>query len=450
MNRLPILVKLTAAFAAATLLVLAAAAVFVYLRLRADLDDRVHANLGARAVAAGVALEHGTDIERVAVEDPEESFAQVLSSEGVLQTVGSTIGAAITPAQVADGLRADLVVERRLPGIDGTARILVVRHESKAGPVVIVVGQSLLDRDEALSSLVTSFLVGGGVALVAASLAGYSLARAGLAPVEAMRRRASEISASDDVQGLPLPATRDQIRRLGETLNDMLRRLKDSYERERRFVDDASHELRTPLAVIQTDIEGALLAGGHSAEVHAALTSALAETHRLVRVAEDLLVLARAAGGQLPIDRRSVSVPELLSWAQDRFAGTAETAERVIGVSAPPGLLVTADHDRLRQVMTNLIDNALRHGRGAITLTATRIEGGVTIEVRDEGDGFSASYAPHAFERLTRAEPGDRGSGAGIGLAIVHAIADAHGGTATVEVGAPARVRVWLPADPRP
>ena len=129
-NRLPILVKLTAAFAAATLLMLAAAALFVYLRLRADLDDRVDANLRARAVAAGAALEHGTDIERVAVEDPEESFAQVLSSKGVLQTVGSTIGAAITPTEVADGLRADLVVERRLPGIDGTARILVVRHES--------------------------------------------------------------------------------------------------------------------------------------------------------------------------------------------------------------------------------------------------------------------------------------------------------------------------------
>ena len=340
MSRLPILVKLTAAFAAATLLVLAAAALFVYLRLRADLDDRVDANLRARAVAAAAALDHSTDIERVAVEDPEESFAQVLSSEGVLQTVGSTTGAAITPAQVADGLRGDLVVERRVPGIDGTARILVVRHESPAGPVVVVVGQSLLDRDEALSSLVASFLVGGGVAVVAASLAGYALARAGLAPVEAMRRRASEISAGDDVQGLPLPATRDQIRRLGETLNDMLRRLKDSYERERRFVDDASHELRTPLAVIQTDLEGALLAGGHSAEVHAALTSALAETHRLVRVAEDLLVLARAAGGQLPIDRRSVSVPELFSWAQDRFTGTAEAAGRVIGVSAPPGLVV--------------------------------------------------------------------------------------------------------------
>jgi signal transduction histidine kinase len=100
--------------------------------------------------------------------------------------------------------------------------------------------------------------------------------------------------------------------------------------------------------------------------------------------------------------------------------------------------------------MTNLIDNALRHGRGTIELSATLVDGGVRIEVCDEGEGFSASYAPRAFDRMTRAEPADRSSGAGIGLAIVHAIAHAHGGTATVEVGAPGTVRVWLPADPRP
>jgi signal transduction histidine kinase len=346
-------------------------------------------------------------------------------------------------------MQKDLVVERRLPGIDGNARILAVSYESSHGPVVIAIGQSLLDRDEALSSVVTSFLVGGIGALVAASLAGYALARSGLAPVEAMRRRAGEISASDDVEGLPLPAAHDQIRRLGETLNDMLRRLRDSYERERRFVDDASHELRTPLAVIQTDLEGALLSGGHTAEVEAALLSALDETHRMVRVAEDLLILARAAGGQLPIDPRPVSVPELLSWADRRFTSIASASQRSIKITTPPSLEVIADQDRLRQVMTNLIDNALRHGDGDITLAATPANGGVNIEVRDEGDGFPDWFAARAFDRLTRADSSDRGSGAGIGLAIVRAIAQAHGGNATVEVGRPATVRIWLPRDPR-
>lgn len=449
MSRLPILVKLTAAFAAATLLTLAAAAVFVYLRLRADLDDRVSANLRARSAAAAIAFSNGTDIGSVAVEDPEESFAQVLSTEGVLETAGHQVGAAITPEEVTEALRQNLVIERSLPGIDGNARILAVRQESGDGPVVIAIGQSLRDRDEALSSVVTSFLVGGIGALLAASVAGYALARSGLAPVEAMRARANEISASDDLEGLPLPVARDQIRRLGETLNDMLRRLRDSSERERRFVDDASHELRTPLAVIQTDLEGALLAGGHSGQVEAALLSALDETHRLVRLADDLLVLARAAGGDLPIDPRPVSVPDLLSWADARFMRVAGDSQRCITVTTPPCLVVIADQDRLRQVMTNLVDNALRHGRGEITVAATLADGGVAIVVQDEGEGFPAWFAPRAFDRLTRADPSDRGSGAGIGLAIVHAIAQAHGGSATVEVGPPATVRVWLPTTPR-
>jgi signal transduction histidine kinase len=447
-TRLPILVKLTAAFAATTLFMLAAAAAFVYVRLRHDLDDRVDANLHSRSAAAATALSAGTDVGSVAVEDPEESFVQVLSTAEVLQTAGSPIGAVINADQVAEALQHDLVVERELPGIDGVARILVVRHESSTGPVVIAVGQSLRDRDEALSSVVTSFLVGGVGALAAASVAGYALARSGLAPVEAMRSRASKISASDEDAGLPLPVAHDQIRRLGVTLNDMLRRLRDSYERERRFVDDASHELRTPLAVIQTDLEGALLAGGHSDEVRAALLSALDETHRLVRVAEDLLVLARAAGGQLPIAPRPMEVGDLLTWAHCRFAPVAQESGRTITITAPPGLVVLADEDRLRQVLTNLVDNALCHGAGHITLSARTDGDGVTIEVRDEGDGFSTGFAPRAFERLSRAHPADRSTGSGIGLAIVHAIVDAHGGRSTVTVGAPATVRIWLPTDP--
>lgn len=447
MTRLPILVKLTAAFAAATLFMLAAAAAFVYVRLRHDLDDRVDANLRSRSAAAATALGTGTDVGSVAVEDPEESFAQVLSTAEVLQTAGSPIGAVISTHQVGEALRGDLVVERQLPGIDGVARILATRHESSTGPVVIAVGQSLRDRDEALSSVVTSFLVGGIGALVAASLAGYALARSGLAPVEAMRSRASRISASDVDARLPLPGAHDQIWRLGETLNDMLGRLSASYERERRFVDDASHELRTPLAVIQTDLEGALLAGGHSEGVEAALVSALDETHRLGRVAEDLLVLARAAGGQLPIAPRPMEVDDLLTWAHCRFAPVAHESGRAITITATPGLVVLADEDRLRQVLTNLVHNALSHGAGHITLSARPDGDGVTIEVRDEGDGFAPWFAPRAFERLSREHPADRSTGSGIGLAIVRAIVDAHGGRATVTVGAPAMVRIWLPAD---
>jgi signal transduction histidine kinase len=450
-SRLPILVKLTAAFAAATLLMLALAASFVYLRLRADLDDRVNANLHARAQAAATALRQGTDLESVAVEDPEESFAQVLSAEGgVHQTAGAAAGPVISPTEVSQALARDIVVEHRLPGIDGKAKILATGYPSAGPAVVIAIGQSLLDRDDALSSVVQSFVVGGLATLVIASVAGYALARSGLAPVEAMRVRASQISASDDHAGLPLPSANDQIRRLGETLNDMLRRLRESYERERRFVDDASHELRTPLAVIQTDLEGALMAGGHQDDVEDALLSALGETQRLARIADDLLVLARAAGGHLPIDPQPVSVNELMYWARERFAAAAAASERSITLTVPHGAVLLADHDRLRQLLINLIDNALRHGRGDITLEARLVDDGVNIEVKDEGAGFPAWFAPRAFDRLARVDARDRTKGAGLGLAIVREIANAHGGRAEVTAGRPVIARVWLPLRPRP
>ena len=450
MRRMPILVKLTAAFAVATMLMLAAAAAFVYFRLRADQDDRVDANLQARAVAAATAYADGTALAGVALEDPEESFAQVLTPSGVVVASAGTLrGPALTPDEVDRASRAEVVVERALRGVDGVARILAVPHGSGEGAVVIAIGQSLRDRNEALSSVVTSFLVGGVVALMAASGAGYLLARSGLAPVEAMRVRASQISARDDDTRLPLPEADDQIRRLGETLNDMLGRLHASYLRERRFVDDASHELRTPLAIILTDIEGALLAHDLPDDVRAALVSARDETHRLVRIADDLLALARATDGRLPLLCRPTSVRSLLTWAQTRFEGLARRTGRTITVTAPEAEIL-GDQDRLRQLITNLVDNALRHGAGDITLVATLDQEGTTqIEVRDEGPGFSADFAPRAFERLSRDDPARQGRGAGIGLAIVSAIVEAHGGTATVGIGRPAAVRVRLPARPQ-
>jgi signal transduction histidine kinase len=212
------------AFAGSTTLVLVAAAAFVYVQLRADLDESVDATLDARAaaVARGGA-------PAGAAGDAEDGFAQIQSGGRIVEAAGGARG----PVEPFSG-------DRRVPGIDGTARVLARRD----GANVIVVGQSLEDRDEVLGGLIAAFAIGGPLAVVLASLLGYALAGAGLRPVEAMRRRAA---AGDE--RLPLPAAQDEIRRLGETLNDMLARLRRSLERERRFVADASHELRTPLAV---------------------------------------------------------------------------------------------------------------------------------------------------------------------------------------------------------
>ena len=446
MNRLSIRVKLTAAFALAMLLMLCTSALFVYIRLRDDINDRIDASLRARADALVAAHERGVNISSVPLEDIEETFVQTLSSSGsVIETAGHVRGSALTSDEARQATIADVVVERGLPGVDGRARILGRASRAGGDGVVVAVGQSLNDRNEALSSLVGSFLIGSAAAVFLASAIGFGLAKAGFAPVEAMRRRAREVSLRPNDVGLPLPRARDEVHRLGETLNEMLKRLRDSFEREQRFVTDASHELRTPVAVIKTELEGALRTGNYGPDVHDALVAAIEECDHLARLAEDLLVLARSADGGLPLRLEVISIEDLFQTIRAEFIDRAATEGRYIAIDVEPNLQIPADRSRLRQLAANLLDNAIRHGAGEIALIARRHDDGVQIEVCDRGAGFRQSFADHAFERFTRDDRTPRGAGVGLGLAIVDAIVEAHGGTAAVTPGRPCSVRVWLP-----
>jgi two-component system, OmpR family, sensor kinase len=285
------------------------------------------------------------------------------------------------------------------------------------------------ERDETLATLLTLLLVVGPIALLLASLAGYLLAGAALRPVEAMRRGAAEISASTSGRRLPLPPASDEVRRLGETLNAMLARLDEGLERERRFVADAGHELRTPLATLRFELELALRQPRPSEELVAALRSAAEEVERLVRLAEDLLVLSRDGEGGPPLRRTRVEVSDLLETVAARF----RRDDRAIKVVVPAGLVLEADRIRLEQALGNLVDNALRHGRGTVRLLAEAGEGEVVFRVRDEGLGLPPEFAPRAFERFSRADAARSGGGAGLGLAIVAAVARAHGGRVSAD-----------------
>jgi signal transduction histidine kinase len=310
-----------------------------------------------------------------------------------------------------------------------------------------VVGVSLVDRIEALRALVRSFAVAGFLGVLIASAIGYALATAGLRPVENMRRRASEISLNGESERLPLAPARDEIRRLGETLNAMLDRLRRSFERERRFVADASHEFRSPIAVIKTELEGVLRTDGLGPHEREAIAAAAEECDRLAQLAEDLLVLARAADGRLPVRPEPLGVRALLEGTRHRFADRAAERGRAIRVDAPADLGVIGDPLRLRQALGNLVDNAVRHGAGDIALIARPAAAGVEIDVSDQGAGFDAEIAERAFERFTRASESRSGEGAGLGLAIVQAIAGAHGGRAEiVKMPSGGTVRLLLPA----
>jgi two-component system OmpR family sensor kinase len=447
MSRLPIRARLTAAFAVATALVLAGAALFVHERLRADLDESVHNELRARAAALLSQARDGGAVRPSPGDEPDEEFAQVLTRHGrVIAATGGVRGAALNARERSRAVTGTLITERRVPGIDGTTRLRAAPDSLSAGrPVLVVAGRSLDDRDEALAGLRASFAIGGPLAILAASLLGYALATAGLAPIERMRRRASEVSLRSVDERLPLPAAHDEVRRLGETLNEMLDRLRRSFDRERRFVADASHELRTPVAVIKTELETALRAAEHPPQVREALVAAVEECDHLAQLAEDLLVLARASEEALPVRPEPLSARAELERARERFADRAAHAHRHIEVRADDGTVLHADPQRLRQAIGNLVDNALRHGAGDVILAARNGDGFAEIEIRDEGPGFSPALAASAFERFTRGSAARTERGAGLGLAIVRAIAEAHGGSAELAPGPGAAVRIRLP-----
>jgi two-component system, OmpR family, sensor kinase len=440
----PIRARLTAAFALAMVLVLVAAGLFVYLRLRSNLTEAVDAGLDARSTTVGAI----TDLGRRPLEDDEESFQQVVSPGGrVLATVGGARGPVLHPAEVRRAADDEVVLEREIPGIEGTARVLARPGLAAGEPVVLVVGQSLDDRDEALAGVVTSFAVGGALAVALAALIGYGLAATALRPVEAMRSRAERISLNGSDELLPLPAAGDEIRRLGETLNDMVERLRRSFERERRFVGDASHELRTPVAVLKTELEVALRSGDYGPSVREALVAAVEECDHLAQLAEDLLVIARATEGGLPVRHERLTVGALLREVGERFADRAAQQGSAIRVEAPDALTVHADALRLRQAVGNLVDNALRHGEGEVVLRASALDSGVAIDVADAGKGFPPDVSGRAFERFARSDAARASGGSGLGLAIVRAVAEAHGGAASIVPGPGATVRLWLPAE---
>jgi two-component system, OmpR family, sensor kinase len=273
--------------------------------------------------------------------------------------------------------------------------------------------------------------------------------------VDRMRRRAATISAQEIGTRLPLPDSHDEIFRLGSTLNEMLDRLQDGLIRERLFVADASHELRMPLAVLKAELEVSLREQGGERGLRAAIASAIEETDRITRLAEDLLLLARAQDGTLPIDPQPLPVEELFAEFEARLTPAVQRAGRSWSVdieSIPQGAVVAADPERIHRALANLLDNSLHYGAGPITLSARQRAMSIELHLSDRGHGFDPTFLPHAFDRFTREDPARSRGGVGLGLAIVRTIAQAHGGDAQASNLPAGGADVWiaLPAVPNP
>jgi signal transduction histidine kinase len=432
--RLPLRIRLALVFSVAMALVLAGVGWFAYARVGSDLTQALDQQLRGRAQDLSALVRRGGSLRATdgRLVEQGESFAQVVGADGRVVDATPPLGGkslldADELARARDG--AVFVNRSSVPGLDEPARMLAVPLDGR----VLVAGTTRENRAETLSSVRDAFLIGGPVALLLASLAGYALAGAALRPIEAMRRRAADISTSSLDERLPVGGAGDEVSRLGETLNEMLSRIEGGLLRERRFVADASHQLRTPLALLTTELDLALRRARSADELKEALRSAAESTARLSRLADDLLLLARADDGRVPLKAEETDLADLVSEVGARFG---------VRVEAEP-LVVHADRLRLEQALTNMLDNAVRHGSGEVLLTAHRRNGSVELHVLDEGAGFPAGFLAHAFERFSRADPASR-DGSGRGLAIVETIARAHGGVAHAVNRPEGGADVWL------
>jgi two-component system OmpR family sensor kinase len=303
-------------------------------------------------------------------------------------------------------------------------RVYVAPLANIGGPArggAVVVAASTHDLDETLASLhLFVVLTGLAAALLGAGAVALLMGRA-LEPLRRLARGAAEIERTGDPhRRLPLPQTRDEVAQLADTLNDMLASLERSREREGRFLADASHELRTPLTALRGNVEYVARRGA-TPEVIAELER---DADRLARLADDLLVLSREESGEEPAEE-IVDVAALAT----KLAGSEPDVEAVV----EPGVRVRGERAALERAVGNLLQNARKYGpeEGRITVTVAGRDGQALLTVSDEGKGLQPYEAEQAFRRFWRGR--NSRSGSGLGLPIVRAIAERHGGRAYAE-----------------
>jgi two-component system OmpR family sensor kinase len=324
----------------------------------------------------------------------------------------------------------------------GSVRYLVIPIQG-AGPGIggLLVATSIKQTSFGPADLLRSMLLIAPVILLGAGLVGYWLAGTSLRPVQGIMDEVDAISDGTSLhRRVAVPLSGDEMARLALTVNGMLSRLEQSFAGLHRFTADASHELKTPLMVLRAGVERALVHPGTPGEILQSLDETLAQINQMTEMVENLLTLARADAGRAPL---AVEESDL----RDLVADVAETAGMLgedAGVAAVHTMPETpvrlaVDRHRLREMLLNMVTNAIKYTPpgGTIALSLEEDHDWVTFAVRDTGIGIAAGDLPHIFERFWRADPARSRTGArpgtGLGLAITQWIAEAHGGSITVQ-----------------
>lgn len=320
------------------------------------------------------------------------------------------------------------------------------------GPLTVQAAVSMATYDEQLWRLQLMLMAMVPLAVAGALWGGYQLASRALAPLDKMVETASMITALQLNRRIAVTDSKDELGRLGETINNMISRLERSFEEVRRFTADAAHELRTPLAIMRSEAEIALRSPRSSEEYRRVIESMLEETAQLSTLTEQLLFLCREDSGLRTGSIETVAVSEVLDDLIEQMQVSAKEKSVSIQGTIAPDCLVSGDPQGLRRLFLNLIDNAIKycHQEGSVTIACHRAGDSIEVTVRDTGCGISETDLPLIFDRFYRVDSSRTPDvkGTGLGLSIARSIAEAHGGSISCEstLGVGSLFRVLLPA----
>jgi len=453
--------RLTLITSAGLALALAAAAVLLLNALRVSLVRGLDVSARQGAVEVAALIDQNRLPSPVPVA-PGTLTVQVLDAQGRITDVSpgaDRLVPMLPPAQARAAARTGQARMLAGPplGMPSLLRVVAVRA---SGHQVVIAAISYAQDSDSLATLARALVIGtpllfGLLALTTWLVTGYTLR-----PIAELRRGAAEVTETGVPRDLPVPPARDEVRSLAVTLNDMLSRLADAQQFQRDLVSDTAHELRSPIASIRAQLEVAL---DHPDGLDWAETArdVHADTLRLARLTEDLLLLARLDGQHLrrkPTDLSAVCESVAARYATARVPVRADTvqadtvqADTVQADTVAP-CVVAGDPDALGRLLVNLLDNAVRHAASQVCVSVRGDGGWAVLTVSDDGPGIPAEDAERAFGRFSRLDnarsrAGEAGvEGAGLGLAIVRSTAEAHGGSVSLSDAGPGlRAEVRLP-----
>jgi two-component system heavy metal sensor histidine kinase CusS len=386
-------------------------------RQLSGIADRVFAELQSESSGEGGSKSAG-EIAELLPHGPPAFFLEAVRADGTVLFRSANLKERALPSR-SPGFRTIHI------GDDGVRLGTFIRDG-----VTVRIAADLDPVEDLTANLTTAFLVALPFVLGLVVLGGRWIARTALRPIELIAQSAEQVTAQHLDQRVPVPEARDSVRRLALVLNDAFERLEASFQQAMRFSADASHELKTPLTALRTDIEALLRSDSLKEADQQTVAGLLEQTQRISSITSGLLLLARADAGKLGLEQSAVDLREVIVACADDARIAAEPRGIEIKLTLPDRAQVRGDQTRLMQIISNLLDNALKYNfpGGTVRIALQRIGESWSLKVANKGPGIAREQQRHVFERFFRAEHSASIAGHGLGLSLARELARAHGG----------------------